>query len=181
MNLKPRFSPRTLIAALALTLGVTAAAFAAGPNAQHCGHDGGRMEHGMGHGMKEMSRLHGDLKLDAKQEALWQDAEKGARDNMSGMREQMHKQREAALATLSQPGADLRAVLKQMDESRDAARKQHEANRDRWLAVYDSLNAEQKEKARLFFKSRFERVEHRAEHRMDRHDSGSGRSERGRN
>ena len=178
-NMKTRFSPRTLIAALALTLGVAAAAFAAGPNEQYCGHGGGRMEHGMQHGMKEMSRLHGDLKLDAKQEALWQDAEKGARDNMSGMHEQMRKQREASLAALSQPGADLRAVLKQMDEARDAARKQHEANRDRWLAVYDSLNAEQKEKARLFFKTRLERMEHRAEHRMD-HNSGSGRGERGR-
>lgn len=182
-NMKTRFSPRTLIAALALTLGVAAAAFAAGPNEQSCGHGGGRMEHGMGygmqHGMKEMARLHGDLKLDAKQEALWQDAEKGAKDNMSGMREQMRKQREASLAALSQPGADLRAVLKQMDEARDAARKQHEANRDRWLAVYDSLNAEQKEKARLFFKTRLERMERHAEHRMDR-SSGSGRGERGR-
>jgi uncharacterized membrane protein len=83
------------------------------------------------------------------------------RDNMGGMRDHMGKQREAALATLSQPGADLRAVLKQMDEAREAGRKQREAGRERWLAVYDSLNPDQKEKARLFFKSMIERMEHR--------------------
>jgi Spy/CpxP family protein refolding chaperone len=155
-----RISARTLVIASALTLGAAATAFAvAPPDGQRCGHGRG-MAQGMQHGMKEMSRLHGELKLDAKQEALWQDAEKAARDNMGGMRGQMHKQREAALATLSQPGADLRAVMKQMDDARDAGRKQHEANRDRWLTVYDSLNAEQKEKARLFFKSKLERMEH---------------------
>jgi hypothetical protein len=45
-----------------------------------------------------------------------------------------------------------------MDELKDAGRKQREAGRDRWLAVYDSLDAAQKEKARLFFKSKIERM-----------------------
>ena len=158
--MKLRTSARTLIIASALTLGAAATAFAVAPNeGGRCG-PGRGMEQGMQHGMKAMSRLHGDLKLDAGQEALWQTAEKGAKDNMGDMREQMQKQREVALNTLSQPGADLRAVMKQMDEAKDAGRKQHEASRDRWLAVYDSLNAEQKEKARLFFKGRLERMEH---------------------
>ncbi len=107
--------------------------------------------------MQEMSRLHGELKLDAQQEALWLEAEKAAKAHMGGMREQMQKQREAAMASLDQPGADLRAVMKQMDEARDAGRQQHVANRDRWLAVYDRLNPEQKEKARLFFKNKIGR------------------------
>lgn len=171
MKSKTIFSPRTLIAALALTLGVAATAFAVAPDAERCGRGGGRMEHGMAHGMKEMSRLHGELKLDAKQEALWQDAEKTAKNDIGSLRERMDKQRESALATLSQPGADLRAVMKQMDDAKAEGRKQHEANRDRWLAVYDNLNPEQKEKARLFFKSKLERME-----RM----SGPARGERGR-
>jgi hypothetical protein len=45
-----------------------------------------------------------------------------------------------------------------MYELREAGRKQREAGRDRWLAVYDSLDAAQKEKARLFFKSKLEHM-----------------------
>jgi Spy/CpxP family protein refolding chaperone len=157
MNFK--VSTRTLLIAGVLTLGGAATAFAVAPtDGERCGP--GRGMHGMSHGMQGMARLHGDLKLDAKQEALWQEAEKSAKENTGGMREEMRKQREAVLETLKQPGADLRAVMKQMDDARDAGRKQHEASRDRWLAVYDSLNAEQKEKARLFFKDKLERMEH---------------------
>jgi Spy/CpxP family protein refolding chaperone len=147
---------KTLAIAAALTLGAAATAFAvAPPEGRHCS-PGQGMAQGMAHGMKEMSRLHASLKLDANQEALWQEAEQVAKEHMGGMREKMQKQREAALATLSQPGADLRAVMKQMDEARNAGHQQHEADRERWLTVYDSLNPEQKEKARLFFKSRME-------------------------
>lgn len=156
--MKSKFTPRVLVAALVLTLGAAATAFAVGPDHERCGGD--RMEHRMGYGMKDMSRLHDDLKLDAKQETLWQDAQKAAQGNRSELREQMRKQREDALAKLNQPGADLRAIVKQMDEAREAGRKQHEASHDRWLAVYDSLNPEQKEKARLFFKSKLERMGH---------------------
>jgi hypothetical protein len=72
--------------------------------------------------------------------------------------DQMRKQRAEVLASVSQPGADLRAVVKQMDELKDAGRQQHAASRDRWLAVYDSLDAAQKEKARLFIKSKLEHM-----------------------
>jgi uncharacterized membrane protein len=118
----------------------------------------------MMHGMKDMARLHDDLKLDAKQEALWQDAAKAGREAMQGARERMRKEHEETLAMLSQPGADLRALAKRMDDFRAQVQQQHLANRDRWLAVYDVLNAEQKEKARLFIKSRFERMPHGAMH-----------------
>jgi protein CpxP len=154
--MKSKFTPRLLVAALILSLGAGGAAFAMNPD--RCAGGGGRMEHGMGYHMKEMSRLHDELKLDAKQEALWQDAEQSNKAGMRAMGEQMRKQRAEALATVSQPGADLRAVLKQMDEAREAGRKQREAERDRWLAVYDSLDAAQKEKARLFFKGKLERM-----------------------
>lgn len=155
--MKSKFSPRILVAALVLALGAGGAAFAMNP--EHCGGAaGGRMEHRMAYHMKEMSRLHDDLKLNAKQEALWQDAEQYSKTNMHDMGERMRKQRESALAAVSQPGADLRAILTQMDEAREAGRKQREAGRDRWLAVYDSLDAAQKEKARLFFKSKLEHM-----------------------
>ena len=154
--MKSEFSPRLLVAALVLALGAGGAAFAMSP--ERCGAGGGRMQHGMGYHLQDMSRLHGELKLDARQEALWQDAEQFSRTSMRDMREQMRKHREEALAAISKPGADLRAILKQMDDLRDGGRQQREAGRDRWLAVYDSLDAAQKEKARLFFKSKLERM-----------------------
>lgn len=154
--MKSKFSPRLLVAALVLALGAGGAAFAMSP--ERCGAGGGRMQHGMGYHLQDMSRLHGELKLDARQEALWQDAEQFSKTSMRDMREQMRKHREEALAAVSKPGADLRAILKQMDDLRDGGRQQREAGRDRWLAVYDSLDAAQKEKARLFFKSKLERM-----------------------
>jgi Spy/CpxP family protein refolding chaperone len=154
--MKSKFSPRLLVAALVLALGAGGAAFAMSP--ERCGAGGGRMQHGMGYHLQDMSRLHGELKLDARQEALWQDAEQFSKTSMRDMREQMRKHREEALAAVSKPGADLRAILKQMDDLRDGGRQQREAGRDRWLAVYDSLDAAQKEKARLFFKGKLERM-----------------------
>ncbi|SBT10210.1 conserved exported hypothetical protein [Candidatus Accumulibacter aalborgensis] len=158
MSMKAKFSPRILVAALILALGVGGTAFAMN-RGEHCGPAGGRMEQRMAYGLKEMSRLHDELKLDAQQEALWQQAEQSSKASMSAMHDQRRKQHAEVLAAVSKPGADLRAVLKQMDELREAGRKQHEANRDRWLTVYDVLDATQKEKARLFFKSKFERME----------------------
>lgn len=156
-----KFSPRVIVTAVALSLGLAASAFAVSPRGgEQCGHGHGMHGQRMEHRMKEMSRLHDELKLDARQEALWKQAEQASKDNMTGMRERFSKQREENLSLLKQPGADLRAVLKRMDELKAEGQKQHEANRDRWLTVYDSLNAEQKEKARLFFLSKLERMEH---------------------
>lgn len=156
--MKRKFTPRLLVAALALSLGVAGAAFAFGPGGgERCGGPGSRMEHGMPFDMRGMERLRDDLKLDAKQEALWVEARKAMRNDMDDMREQMRKQRQEALATLEKPGADLRGLMQRMDGARDAARKRHEANRDRWLAVYDSLTPEQKEKVRVFLKNHLER------------------------
>ncbi len=160
--MNPGISIKKLILATAFSLGTAATAFAVAPgDGERCGpgRSMGSMAQGMQHGMKALSRLHGDLKLDATQEALWQDAEKASKDNLGSMRQRINEQRKAALTMLDQPGADLRAVMKQMDEAKDAGRQQHEANRERWLAVYDSLNADQKEKARLFLKSQLERSE----------------------
>ena len=154
--MKNKFSPRILAAALALALG--GAAYAMGPGGGRCGPPGERMEQRMDYGMKEMARLHDDLKLDAPQEAAWQEAQTATQSNRAGMRDQMRQQREEIQAALNQPAADLRAIAKRMDDLKDAGSKQHAANRDRWLAVYDLLNADQKEKARLFFKGKLERM-----------------------
>ena len=154
--MKSMCKPRVLVMALLLSLGAAGTALAVRP--ESCGAGGPRMEQRMGWHLQEMSRLHGELKLDARQEALWQEAEQFTRNGMREVADQMRQQRAEALALVSKPGADLRAVLTRMDEVRDAARKQREAGRDRWLAVYDSLDTAQKEKARVFVQSRLERM-----------------------
>ena len=170
-NTFPKFSPRIVVTAVALSLGLAASAFALSPRGgEQCGPGPGMPGQRMEHAMKEMSRLHDELKLDARQDALWKDAEQAGKDNMAGMRERFSKQREENLSLLKQPGADLRAVLKRMDELKAEGQKQHEANRDRWLTVYDSLNAEQKEKARLFIKTGMERAERMGQKRNDRQE-----------
>ena len=104
-------------------------------------------------GMRGFARLHDELKLEAKQEALWQEALKSSSEAMTAMRERARQQHEELKAKMNQPGADLRALFKQMDEFHAEQQKTHIATRDRWLGVYDSLNADQKEKARFFFAS----------------------------
>lgn len=157
-------SPRLLVAALALSLGVSAAALAmpAGGDGHRHGHHaampgahGGL--HGM-HGMRGLSALRDELKLDAQQEALWNEAVTAGRQTMAGMHERLRKEREETVALLSQPGADLRALARRTDETRAEAQQQHAAARESWLAVYDALSPEQKEKARVFFKNRLERM-----------------------
>lgn len=154
--MKSRFTPRLIVAALVLSLGAAGTALAVKP--EFCGAGAGRMEQRMGQHLQDMSRLHGELKLDARQEALWQEAEQFTRSSMREMGEQMRRQRAEMLAAVSKPGADLRALLTQMDDLREGARKQREAGRERWLTLYDSLDASQKEKARLFIHSRLERM-----------------------
>ena len=170
MNTK--FSPRLIAATMVIALGMASTAFAMPPPGDTTGTPGaGIHARHMLHGMKEISRLHDDLKLDAKQDALWKEAEKSGKESMGGMRERFRKQHEEMLILLSQPGADLRAVVRRMDEFRTEGQKLHEANRDRWLAVYDALDSGQKEKARIFFKSKLERAGQR----------GLGHSQKGQN
>lgn len=111
-----------------------------------------------GHSLKDLARLHDELKLDERQETLWRAAESAAKESFSGLREAMRKDHAEITALLDQPGADLRAVEQRMTEFREAGRKRQEVVRDRWLAVYDALDPAQKEKARLFVKRQFDRM-----------------------
>ena len=176
MNTRPRkpgFSTKTprRLAALALSLGLSTAVFAGPPCGQgearcdggpgfHHRHDGPH-HHGMGLGaglgFGFSQRLHDELKLDAKQEALWQEALKFSRESFDGGRERFRKHHEEIAAMLNQPDADLRVIVKRMDDLRAEGRKQHEVVRERWLSVYDALSPGQKEKVRLFLKERSDR------------------------
>ncbi|WP_153110455.1 Spy/CpxP family protein refolding chaperone [Propionivibrio limicola] len=177
--MKQRFSPRLLVAALAMSLGLAANSFAGprggsggeavGPGFDRPGH------HQMFLGGKGMQRLHDDLKLDARQETLWKAAESFAKETHDGMRERFRKHHEEMKALIDKPNADLRALAKRADDFRAEGQKLRDTVRDRWLAVYDSLNPEQKEKARQFLKAGFDRMERKG----GRHDRDDRRGRRG--
>ena len=156
--MKELYSPRLFLAAAALSFGLAANAQAM-PRGEHPGPGMGMPgHHAMMHD-RAMNRLHDELKLDATQEAQWKEAEKFSRDHRATMRERFQKERAEIKAMLDQPGADLRAISKRMDDLKAEGMKERDAVRERWLAVYDTLNPEQKEKARLFFKAGAERME----------------------
>lgn len=179
--MKRFFTPRSLATALALSLGFAAAgSFAAPPRGDYPGYGhgfggpGAPQAHAMAPMLHEraMVRLHDELKLDAQQEALWKDAVSFAREHRDAMRARMVKEHAEIKALLDQPGTDLRAVAKRMDDLRAEGLTQRTAVRDRWFAVYDSLGAGQKEKARLFFKDGMERMERVAERARERPGRG---------
>lgn len=157
--MKKLITPRLLVAALTLSLGLAASSYAMPRGDFHSQGMGMPGHHAMVHG-RAMTRLHDELKLDEKQDALWKEADKFAQDTKAGARDSFQKRHEEIKTLLDQPGADLRAVSKRMDDLRADGMKQRDAVRERWLAVYDSLNPEQKEKARVFFKTGMERFDH---------------------
>jgi Spy/CpxP family protein refolding chaperone len=148
-----------LATVLVLSLGLSAGGFA---NQRKEGYEKG-MEYphharaSMFHS-RAFDRLRDELKLDASQEALWKEARDFVRGQRDAMRERFRKERAEIGTLLGQPDADLRVVAKRMDEMRSERLKQHDAVRERWFTVYDSLDAGQKEKVRLFFKSGMERM-----------------------
>ena len=165
-----KYASTRFLAAAALALGLAAGANAApadaGPGAMMSGQgmQGHHMSGKQGErGMRGLARLHDDLKLDARQEALWGEAASASREAHGAMRERFRTQHEEMAVALKQPNADLRALAKRSDDLRAEMRKQHEATRDRWLTVYDSLNSEQKEKARVFLAKMFERSGHHSQ------------------
>ncbi len=173
--MKKLYSPRILVAAMALSLGLAASSYAM-PRGEHRAPGMGMPGHHAMYPDRAMNRLHDELKLDAKQDAQWKEAEKFAREHRDTMRERFRKHHEEIKSMLDQPGADLRAVATRMDDFKAEGLKERDAVRERWLAVYDTLNPEQKEKARLFFKSGAERMERMGKTSKER--SGRGQPPR---
>lgn len=160
-------------AAIALGLGGAGASLAAtsAPVAdERAVSDGGgsfRHGHAFAHDSRQwgrqLARLHHELKLDAQQEALWQAAEQGMREARKGLGERLREEHRQTRAALAAPDADLRAVLARLDEQRAERDKLRLADRERWLALYDSLNPTQKEQARNFLRQQLERHDARGE------------------
>lgn len=106
-----------------------------------------------------LSRLHDDLQLDASQDRLWYKAEKAGWGCVGNLQACLNKQRTETLALLAQPGADMRSVARCLEDLKSEQQQLCAANRERWLSVYDALNADQKERVRLFFKTTLEQAD----------------------
>lgn len=106
------------------------------------------------HGLNDMSRLHDELKLDARQETLWYKAEKGDWDSMGENRPCFRKQYENVLRMLNQPGPESHSETSNIGEQNVP-----DTTSNLWMSVYDVLDTRQKETARRFYKNKLERME----------------------
>ncbi|WP_284197422.1 Spy/CpxP family protein refolding chaperone [Chitinimonas prasina] len=137
-------------------------------HAEPASHEG-RMHRPMHHGMHAMkgdagpfaglSRIKGELKLSAAQDAKWAEAEaatKAARESLKQQREQM---RSLMAAEKQQEILDLAKLDREMDAMRDQARAAHDVVRGKWLAAYESLTLEQKRTVSAHIKNKMARME----------------------
>ena len=108
--------------------------------------------------MDELSQLRRELALDVCQETIWNKAESCCWECIGAERRRLNAQYQAMLELLRQPGADLRALLAPFNALASERQQLSKERVDQWAAVYDSLNAEQKEKARVFLERRIEQA-----------------------
>lgn len=132
--------------AAALGLGVAAVATAA---PEH----GGR-----GHHMFQgIEKLHASLNLNTEQEAMWQHNTAQMKQAAQAARARQKEVRGNLRAALEQPNVDLRSLLAQADSARAQGIAARHQAQEQWLALYDKLDAGQREQVRVFLKGRLEK------------------------
>src|SRR5215831_9236358 len=113
-------------------------------------------------GMHGFARLHKQLNLNPQQEELWQRAQTAQRDAFKAMRTTGEQNRAKLRAEIDKPGADLKQFAQTRDQLREQMRTQMDAShkqvRDAWFALYDTLDANQKEQVRLAILSGMDRM-----------------------
>ena len=160
--------------ALALTFGSAYAATNDAPSAPPAsgaammgapgGPGGHRMEMRM---QKQLEQLHGQLKLDAQQDKLWQtaiDTMKHNRDTMRDSHRQMHQQFESMA---NQPILDLNAMHAAHQKLEQQQAQLREETATAWLNFYNSLNDQQKTTVSTALKKHFAKMR---EHEHDMHE-----------
>ena len=125
-----------------------------------CGREGGH------HGFMErgLAQLHDKLNLNPQQEALWQKALSDTQQTIAQMRKEHKERRDTLLRELDNPQVNLHTLAQQMDTMRDQQAAALKLMRAQWLAVYDSLDANQQGQARSFLRERLERAGHWHKH-----------------
>ena len=185
-----RFAIRSNLAVLAIV--AASSGFAAGsamaapppadggPAAMHDGHRGGGFHKGMRDGLfipglGPVSKAQvAELKLDAKQEALFKTAQEGQRSLHEAMRAGGSKRHDLLKAQLDSGKLDPRALIEQSEKRRDQFGPQAKQVRDQWLAVWDSLNDTQRAQVTKIVKEREARMAERHAKMEGRH-GGKGR------
>ncbi|AVJ27929.1 hypothetical protein [Achromobacter spanius] len=138
-----------------------------GPAAMHEGHRGGGFHKGMRDGLLipglgPVSKAQvAELKLDAKQEALFKTAQEGQRGLHEAMRADGGKRHDLLKSQLDSGKLDPRALIEQSEKRRDAFGPQAKQVRDQWLAVWDSLNDTQRGQVTKIVKEREARMAER--------------------
>ena len=112
----------------------------------------------LSYAMDELSQLRRELALDVCQETIWNKAENCCWETIGAERRRLDAQYAAMLDLLRQPDVDLRTLLGPLDAFQSEKRRLGEDRISQWAAVYDALDAEQKEKARAFLKRRIEQA-----------------------
>ena len=133
----------------------------------HEGHRGGGFHKGMRDGLiipglGPVSKAQvAELKLDAKQEALFKTAQEGQRSLHEAMRADGGKRHDLLKSQLDSGKLDPRALVEQSEKRRDAFGPQAKQVRDQWLAVWDSLNDTQRGQVTKIVKEREARMAER--------------------
>ena len=114
---------------------------------------------------KQLDELHGQLKLNADQEKLWQTALDTMKQNHQAMRESHKQMRDQFKSMESQPILDLNAMhaAHQKIEQQNAQLREQTATA--WLNFYNSLNDQQKTTVSTALKKHFAKM-HEHEHKM---------------
>jgi len=165
-----RMAKAGLLAAAALLAGSVWAQVPGGPR--------GEGPEGMGP-MRGFERLHNQLKLDPKQEELWQKARGLQREAFRSMRAKAEETRAKLRVEIDKAGVDLKQFAQLRDQLRTQTHAQMEAARAQvraaWFAVYDALDSNQKERVRLAIRDGMDRGHHRGSRGGPRAGFGTGR------
>jgi hypothetical protein len=112
--------------------------------------------------MRGFERLHKQLKLNPQQEELWKKAQATQREVMQKTMAAGREQHAKLRAEIDQPGVDLKQFMQHMDQMHEQLRAQmgatHKQVRDAWFAVYDALDAAQKEQVRVAIREGMDRM-----------------------
>lgn len=127
--------------------------------------------------MRGFERLHRDLKLSAQQEDLWKKAQEAQREAFRALRAKGEENRAKLRVEIDKPGADLKKFAQLRDELRTQTHAQMEAARAQvraaWFAVYDVLDANQKERVRLAIRDGMDRGHRHGPHGRPRAELGT--------
>jgi hypothetical protein len=133
--------------------------------------------------MRGFERLHQELNLNPQQEELWKKAQGLQRDAHRSMRAQGEETHAKMRAEIDKPGVDLKQFAQLRDQMGSQMHAQMEATRkqvrEAWFAVYDALDANQKEQVRVAIRDGMDRMVrhrggHRGGHRGEMHGQSSG-------